>query len=137
MYAIAFYVLLLSAGALAFQRGGRAEKRAVCTLVIYSVAYSVVSIDIDLDQMHPSLLLLDLAFLTALCWLTLRSTRLWLPIAMGLQIDCVLAHLARVLDPTMPAWSYALLLQVWTWLIVLTLLIGSLRRVPSAASETI
>lgn len=71
--------------------------------------------------------LLDLVLLLALILLAWRSTRHWTQWVAGWQLAAVVAHLAKLIDPTMHATGYAFQAQVWSYPIVITTAIGAWR----------
>lgn len=71
---------------------------------------------------------IDVALLVALIVLAHRSTRYWPLWVAGWQMAAVIAHLAKMLDPTMQATGYAVQAQIWGYPMVLAVGIGAVRH---------
>ncbi|APX64584.1 hypothetical protein AV944_00530 [Sphingomonas sp. LK11] len=72
-------------------------------------------------------LALDTVLFLALTVLAWRSTRHWTQWVAAWQLAAVVAHLAKLIDPTMEATGYAFQAQVWAYPIVATTAIGAWR----------
>ncbi|WP_294292647.1 hypothetical protein [uncultured Sphingomonas sp.] len=77
---------------------------------------------------NVALMAIDVALLAALVVLAHRSTRFWPLWVAGWQLASVIAHVAKVLDPTMHATGYAIQAQIWGYPMVLAIAIGTARH---------
>ncbi|MDR6144972.1 hypothetical protein QE363_000765 [Sphingomonas sp. SORGH_AS870] len=71
--------------------------------------------------------LVDLALLLALIVLASRCTRHWPLWVAGWQLAAIVAHLAKLIDPTMQATGYAIELQIWAYPMLLATAAGAWR----------
>ena len=67
----------------------------------------------------------DMILLAALCLIAIRANRWWPIPAAGCQLVAVLVHAGKLLDPTMIPDSYAFLVTIWSWPMVLLLGLGT------------
>ncbi len=108
---IAFYLVLLAVGALALWRAQLPE-RLVIALFVSAAFLSYGSQPADLGavpRVLVALLVIDLAVTIGLAWIGLRYRRTWCLVAAALQIVSTLAHVGRVIDPTMDLNVYAIM----------------------------
>ena len=129
MARVALYALLvaLSIG-LAFARGRRVTKIVAGIILVGNLMTTLIEYSDDGAFLNLSLyyLTLDGGLAVLLVGLAVRQP-CWLTICVAaFQINGVLAHLVRMLAPEIFPVSYAILLKVWAWPMVLALLASSI-----------
>lgn len=72
--------------------------------------------------------MLDAALLIGLAILAIRSTRFWPLWIAGFQTAAVIAHTAKMLDPSMLAFGYALQVRGWGYPMLLVMALGTWRH---------
>ncbi len=68
----------------------------------------------------------DTVLLALLTALALRSDRFWPLFMAAFQLLTVLTHVGRALDSGLPWWAYHTAPQIWGYLMILSLLVGTL-----------
>ncbi|RAK59482.1 hypothetical protein DJ021_06530 [Phenylobacterium hankyongense] len=63
------------------------------------------------------ILVIDVALLGLLIWITLRSDRYWPIFAAGFHLLAVLTHLARIVDAKVSGWAYITAEIIWGYLL--------------------
>lgn len=131
MSLVFFLVLLLACCGYALLRGGAPERIAGGLLIGAFAVDELVHRLID-GRLYATVelgsMFVDLALLVALVVLAHRSTRYWPLWVAGWQLAAVIAHIAKLLDPTMQATGYAVQAQVWGYPMVLALGAGAMRH---------
>ncbi|WP_295560577.1 hypothetical protein [uncultured Sphingomonas sp.] len=126
-----FLILLILTCGYAGVRGGGPERWAASLLVAAYALGLPVHLALRGAGYDTALLggaAIDVVLLVALIWLAHRSTRYWPLWLAGWQFAAVVAHLAKMLDPTMQATGYAVQAQVWGYPMVIALAIGAWRH---------
>lgn len=128
--AVIYYSLLGVTCFYALWRGGGPE-RVVAGLFIAASIASDNSYAIGAEKylgVELGVLIIDLALLAGLVAVMLRADRYW-PIAMvSLHVLGVLAHWARSQEGSMIALTYATLLSLWSYPMLLILVIATRRH---------
>jgi hypothetical protein len=127
---VIYYALLMSVVAYAFRRGGWPERAAALTILVGSVLTQVALSPFAgrFGGVEFSVLLVDLAALAAFVALALKSDRYWPIWIAAFQLIGVLAHLARMADPTMMRTGYAVILALWSYPMLALIAIGTWRH---------
>jgi hypothetical protein len=132
MMRVEFYLALmvLAAGsAIAF--GTRGEKWLGATILLGNLLTIVVERALGevFASVLPVYLALDTILAAVLCAIAVRNPT-WVAICTAaFQVNGTLAHLVKLVSAQTIPFSYAFLLKVWAWPMVLVLLVG--RLVPS------
>jgi hypothetical protein len=138
MSPILYWLLLLATCLFAF-RGGRRDERiaasvalgaSLLTLIAHSIAvvnYSVV---------EGSDMLIDIVVLASFVVIALQSQRFWPLWVAGLQMTSTLAHLMKALDPTLIPHAYAAAARLWSYPILLIIIVGTWRSHQSRIRES-
>lgn len=112
-----YYTLLLAVLAYAWLRGGSAERIgasiALAASLLTQAAYSPLGG--RFDNVETAVLAVDVAVLGCFVTLALHSERYWPIWVSALQLIGVLAHIARLADPSMIRPGYAFILAVWSY----------------------
>ncbi|WP_019833045.1 hypothetical protein [Sphingomonas sp. PR090111-T3T-6A] len=125
--ALIFDTLLLVALIAAIWRGGTIERLGAALCILATVLTVVSSpLRIRFQGVRLDLLTIDLATLLAFVALARASRRFWPIWAAGLQMLSIICMTAEALAPDNLAYAYAE--QVWSWGIVVLIIVVSLRH---------
>lgn len=111
----------------AFKAGGKPERGAMLAqglALLITVSTGFLRVSGDFLSLLLGWLLADVLLLVLLVVLALRANRLWTIVLAGLQLAAVFVHLAKILYPALPAFGYALFLQMWAWPMLLATGVG-------------
>lgn len=126
-----FIAILLASCGYALVRGGAPERTAGGMLIGAFVIDEIVHRLID-GRLYATVemgsAIVDLGLLSGLVVLAHRSTRYWPLWVAGWQLAAVIAHAAKLLDPTMQATGYAVQAQIWGYPMVLAVGVGAVRH---------
>jgi hypothetical protein len=130
MRVILFYALLLSVVVYAFARGGRSERAgAVIALAAALLSHAALSpMGSRFAEVELSVLAVDVAVLLAFVTLALKSERYWPIWIAALQLIGVLAHIAKLADPSMMRTGYAFIMAFWSYPMLALIAIGTWRH---------
>lgn len=104
---------------------GRDSERWTALVLITSAIASLIAQTSKFFQPESGILLIDLALLSYLIWLALRSDRFWPLYAAGFQIIGTLIHVARITDDSIFQSAYATGQILWSYPVLLTLAVGT------------
>ena len=122
---VVFLAILLAALTAAFSRGGRPERIGAVLLFIASIVTPMVQRHL-FRTVEWGIWIVDLLLFGALLWMAFTGMRRWPSYAAAFQALGVMTHLARVKAGPIQGDSYGTLLVLWSYLVVLALLFGSL-----------
>lgn len=131
MSAVLFLVLLVGCCGYALLRGGAPERIAA------GLQLGAFAINLPLHWMLEAgryrttlvgTMTIDLLLLVALFVLAHRSTRFWPLWLTGWQGAAVVAHLAKLLDPSMVPLGYAIQTTLWGYLMLVAMAVGTWRH---------
>ena len=125
-----FLGLLLLTGVYALARGGPPERASALLQLGAFAADELVHRLVDgraYTALAAGSALVDLALLVALIVLASRSTRHWPLWVAGWQLAAIVAHIAKLVDPSMQATGYAIQLQIWAYPMLLATGAGAWR----------
>lgn len=122
-----FYVLLLVCCGYALLRGGWPERIGAA---IYAVGTGLTVLArgetaIRYGSVEVGALVVDLAALIAFLVLALRARRFWPLWMTAFQAIGTAGHFAKMADPEMMRWSYAFLLGIWSYPMLILLAVGT------------
>lgn len=118
-------VAMFAVSAFALWRGGRTERVvAVANIAAWLVTIVVQNRHNWLDPQW-GVFCVDVAFLVLLLWCVVRSSRLWILPAAAFQLLAVVTHAAILADDGVRAWTYMTALILWSYLVLITLGIGT------------
>ncbi|MDH7639221.1 hypothetical protein [Sphingomonas oryzagri] len=123
-----FDILIVIVSLFALFRGGPPERMCAIAFAVADLL-TIAALPAQALRWHheePGVLVVDMALLAFLVWLSLRSSRWWPLVLAGMQLDTVVVHSVRLVAPdTLPIaylngtalWSYpmVLLLAAGTW----------------------
>lgn len=123
-----FQAIFLTCAWYAWNAGGRPERaamlaQALAYLITLSTGYLKVAG--GFTNLVEGWLIADILLLAALIWLALRANRIWTIVLAGLHLAAVFAHLTKFVYPELPAFGYAVFLQLWAYPMLLTTVIGT------------
>ena len=124
-------VLLLSCGA-GLWLGGWPERIAAIAMVIAWFASAVLLSQIQFWGVEIEVMIVDALLFATILAIALKSDRWWPMWASGFLGLVVLVHLAVFLDPRIWARAYFVASNMFSYLAMLALLIGSLTRIRRA-----
>lgn len=109
--------------------GGKPE-RAVMLSETAAVVLTIVAVyflphSAGFDHLPLALALIDVTLFLALASIALTANRLWTIVLGGLQLSTVFVHLSKILFPGLPAASYGVFAQFWSWPIMITTVVGA------------
>ena len=126
-----FLALLVICCGYALLRGGACER---LTAALYLLAYAVGFMLPRLDTPGAARTVaagfygLDAILLVALTVVAVYATRFWPLYLAGFQGAAVIAHTAKLLDPSMLGFGYALQIRGWAYPMLIMLAIGTWRH---------
>ena len=120
----AFFSIMIVTCGTALWLGRNSERWTAIVLILASIA-SLIAQSSKFFQPESGILLIDLALLSYLVWLALRSDRFWPMYAAGFQIIGTLIHVARITDDSIFQSAYATGQILWSYPVLLTLAAGT------------
>lgn len=123
-------LLVLSCG-YALLRGGACEVvAALLQINAYLIGFALPRLDAagQGSTVAAGFYLLDATLLVALVALAIQATRFWPLYLAGFQGAAVIAHTAKLLDPSMQGFGYALQIRGWAYPMLIVLAIGTWRH---------
>jgi len=125
-----FATLLLLASGYAMWRGGAPERAVgVAMLTAYiATLFSHSEFAIRFTQVETGVLSIDIALMALLMAVALKADRGWPMLVAGLHLTTVGAHAVRLIEPSMIEVTYAVMLSMWSYPMVLALAVGTWRH---------
>jgi hypothetical protein len=126
---ILFNALLIGSCGYAWFRG-RADERvvaAVCIIASLASLALISSFKTLYSNIEIGVLMVDIATLAAFTYVALRSERFWPLWVSGLQLTTSVAHLLRLVDPTLLPIAYSAAARMWSYPILIILAVGTWR----------
>lgn len=125
-----FYAIQLAASGYALLRGGAPERLTGLALLLAAFSTSVIQRDIPVlfAGMEVGVMIVDLVLLAVMIVITLHADRFWPAWVTALHALGTAAHLAKAISPDVIRLVYAVLSAVWSYPIVLLLVIGTVRH---------
>ena len=134
---IIFNALLLGSCGYAWFRG-RSDERTVAVVCLGASLASLAVIS-SFATLYSSLeigvLTVDIATLGAFTYVALRSERFWPLWVSGLQLTTSVAHMLKLLDPSLLPIAYSAAARMWSYPILIILAIGTWRGQRRERSE--
>jgi hypothetical protein len=134
---ILFYSALIAGCAYALARGGSPERIGAGILIAGTMLSGLVASSArpGFLVMEAGILLVDTAMLVAFLVLALRSRRYWPLWMTALFAVQAAGHLAKLANPAMMPWAYAVAQGIWSYPIIAVLVIGTRRHQRRLASQ--
>jgi hypothetical protein len=130
MHLLAFWALLIGACGYALWRGG-APERIVGASLLAAAAASVVTLTelrSRFFELEVGVLVVDVVLLAVLVAVALRADRFWPLVLAGFQLNTVGAHLFKLFHVDMIRITYALMIAIWSYPMLVTLAVGTWRH---------
>jgi hypothetical protein len=126
---ILFNILLLATCGYAILRGGTPEK-LTGWLLMAAAALTLLTgwRQAMFQQVEITMFSIDLALLAGLVVIALKADRLWPMVLAALQLDSAAIHVLKLLDADMIRITYALMVAIWSYPMLLVLAIGTIRH---------
>ena len=130
-----YWALLLMTCAYAFWRGRKDERivAAICLLASIVTHWAISPVTGRYAGLESGVLLVDGATLAGFVLLALQSHRFWPLWVAGLQLTTSLAHFLKALQADLVPIAYAAAGRLWSYPILLILVIGTYRSHQRAA----
>jgi hypothetical protein len=127
---VVYQLLLLACWAYALLRGGAPEKVGTTILVIgsYLTMAAASVFHTRFRSLETGILIVDLFCVAAFLALALRAERFWPLWVAAFQIVGTAGHGARLVDPDIVGRTYAFMLAIWSYPMILLMLIGTWRH---------
>ncbi len=130
LHVIVFDALLVSACGYALWRGGSPERIVGGSLILAYVA-TLVSYSALANRffgVERGVFAVDVVLLAVLIAVAIRADRAWPLVVAALQLDTVGAHVVKTFDVGMIRVTYALLIAIWSYPMLLALGFGTFRH---------
>ena len=118
-------VAMFAVSAFALWRGGRTERAVAVANIVAWIATIVVQNRHNWLDPQWGVFAVDVVFLLLLLWFVVRSSRLWILPAAAFQLLAVVTHAAILADGGVRAWAYVTALILWSYLVLITLAVGT------------
>lgn len=127
---IVFYAALVATCLYALLRGGGPERIGAGIFIAATVLTAVAASSSrpGFQSMEVGILLVDTMMFVAFLMLAVRSGRFWPLWMTGLQAVQVAGHAARLVDPEMIPWAYAVAQGFWSYPMMAILALGTWRH---------
>lgn len=119
-----FTVFAVGCCGAAFWKGRDSERLTAAALLLAAVASPLLQTS-GFFKPETGILVIDLAVLSYLIVLALRSDRFWPLWAAGFQVVGTLIHVARLTDPSVWHSAYATANIFWAYPVLLALAVGT------------
>ncbi len=125
-----FAILLLLVSGYAMWRGGAPERAVGASLLAAYVAtlFSHSEFAVRFTQVEVGVLFIDTLLMIVLAVVALRADRGWPFLLAGLHLTTVGTHAVRMIEPSMVEVTYAVMLSMWSYPMVLALGVGTWRH---------
>jgi len=127
IYFIAVQIMAVASFAVAWWRGGRAERLGAAILICDALLTTAI-VGLAAPGVHRAAMMVQLVTASGILWLTFRFDRWWLFVASGALILCGLITAMEILNPALSLYA-AVSAQLGLWgLVYLSLLAGAGER---------
>lgn len=125
-----FVALLVLTCGYALRRGGQPERVVAMALLASTLASAMVRADVDhrFVEMETGLLIVDALLLIVLVVVASRADRGWPLLVAGLHLVTVGAHGIKFVEPGMIPVTYAVLIALWSYPMLILLVVGTWRH---------
>jgi hypothetical protein len=128
-------VCMLAVAVLSLWRGGWPERTVAIGTFIGSIAAAVFQDKSNINGQQWADLIVDLASLVLFAWVALRSDRWWPLWATAFQLINVVLYVARLADVRVGAKAPFMASVIWSYLILLTVVVGVWSRARNSAES--
>ncbi len=119
---------MVAVAGLAAWRGKWEERTIAFAMVIDSLATNVFQNTHDWSAPQWADLVIDASYLVLMVWVALKSNRVWPLFAAAFQLIDVAIYLAFVVDGRVGALAPFFAIEIWSYLILIVVVVGTLTR---------
>lgn len=125
-----FATLLLISSGYAMWRGGAPERAVGASMLAAYVAtlFSHSEFAVRFTDVEFGVLTIDIILMVVLMAIALKADRGWPMLLAGLHLTTVGAHAVRIIEPAMIEVTYAVMLSMWSYPMVVALAVGTWRH---------
>ena|ERR1700761_5471466 len=123
-----FYLMLLGSCGYAIWRGGPPERIIGGLLISAALLTLMVGHPTQYSHVELGVFAIDISLLLALIWVALKADRLWPMVLAALHLDSTAVHILKLFDTELIGVTYAVMIVVWSYPMLLVLAIGTLRH---------
>ncbi|MGQ0589682.1 MAG: hypothetical protein ACT4N8_09155 [Sphingosinicella sp.] len=122
-----FFALLFACSIYAFVAGGGPERVGAAVYAASCVASFLVysAVPVRFQGVEVGVFIVDILVFLAFVLLALRANRFWTIWVSALLGLGVVGHLAMLLRPQVIPWAYAVVLSIWSYPILLMIVLGT------------
>jgi hypothetical protein len=120
---LAILVTVLVCGG-ALWKGGW-EERVAAGVLLVTFAFTLLLRDASWPRVQVAELAADVGGLAVFFVIALRSRKWWPLSAAAFELLVVMTHVGKMLDPLMHQWAYLTAIIIWTYLILISLGVGT------------
>ena len=128
---------MIGVAGLAVWRGRWEERTIALGMVVDSLAASIFQNTQDWTAPQWADLTIDVAYLILMVWVALTSRRVWPLFAAAFQLIDVAVYLAFIADRRVGAFAPYYAIVVWSYLILIVIVVGTLTRPRGRLSPSI
>ena len=127
---LAFHLLLLASCGYAILRGGAPERITGWLLITASILTPLAArgLTVRFYQAEVGIFAVDLALLVALVIIALKADRFWPLVLAAMQLDATAVHILKMFDADLIRITYALMIAVWSYPMLVVLAIATMRH---------
>lgn len=125
-----FAILLLVSSGYAIWRGGAPERTVGASMLAAYLAtlFSHSEFAVRFTQVEVGVLIIDIMLMIVLAAVALKADRAWPIVLAGLHLTTVGAHAVRMIEPSMIEVTYAVMLSMWSYPMIVALAVGTWRH---------
>lgn len=128
MRVVIFYLMLLGSCGYAIWRGGPPERTAGGLLIGAALLTLAVGHPTQYSHIELGVFAIDISLLVALVWIALKADRFWPMVLAALHLDSTAIHILKLVDADLIGVTYAVMIVVWSYPMMIVLAIGTLRH---------
>jgi len=127
---IFYWIFLALCSAYTLVKGGSPERIAIGIAIAASIlsVRSLFGAPVSFDHMEITIFIVDVVTFLAFLALALCADRFWPLWIAGIHLIGVVTHTAKLLDPVVIPWAYAVTQAFWSYPILLLIVIGAVRH---------
>ena len=125
-----FNLLVLGSCGYAILRGGAPERITGWLLILASVLTPLATqgLSVRYIEAEAGVFIVDLALLVALTIIALKADRMWPLVLAAMQLDATAVHILKLFDADLIRITYALMIAMWSYPMLVILAIGTVRH---------
>jgi hypothetical protein len=128
MRVVIFYLMLLGSCGYAIWRGGPPERTAGWLLIGAALLTLAVGHPTQYSHIELGVFVIDISLLIALIWVALKADRFWPMVLAALHLDSTAIHILKLFDADLIGVTYAVMIVVWSYPMMIVLAVGTLRH---------